>query len=174
MPWYVLFWKQNIFQYTPDVTENKKAARFLQVCPDSCNPNWFIDTHTNKNWSPNRSVRLLKLSTIPVDSLALFNCNITELYRYLHMTCQLKLIIYITDKKLYKSLVFCMFYPNCQHLRCSLMHLRQSGYVLETQLLPQWMRLQRSSCGRGCRNCLFNISHVSMVSLANIFFFEIN
>jgi len=38
---------ENILKYTPDVTENKKAARFLQVCPDRRNPNRFVDAHTN-------------------------------------------------------------------------------------------------------------------------------
>ena len=35
------------FKYTPDVTENKKAAHFVQVCPDCRNPNRFTDAHTN-------------------------------------------------------------------------------------------------------------------------------
>ena len=38
---------ENIFKYTPDVTENKKAAHFIQVCPDCRNPIRFIDAHTN-------------------------------------------------------------------------------------------------------------------------------
>ena len=38
---------ENIFKYTPDVTENKKAARFLQACTDCRNPSRFNDAHTN-------------------------------------------------------------------------------------------------------------------------------
>ena len=38
---------ENIFKYTPDVTENKKAAGFRQVCTDCRNPSRFTDAHTN-------------------------------------------------------------------------------------------------------------------------------
>ena len=38
---------ENIFKYTPDVTENKKAAHFIQVYLDCRNPIRFIDAHTN-------------------------------------------------------------------------------------------------------------------------------
>ena len=38
---------ENIFKYTPDVTENKKSAGFLQVCTDCRNPSGFTDAHTN-------------------------------------------------------------------------------------------------------------------------------
>ena len=38
---------ENVFKYTPDVTENKKAVRFLQVCTDCRNPRRFSDVHTN-------------------------------------------------------------------------------------------------------------------------------
>ena len=38
---------ENIFKYNPDVIENKKSARFLQVCTDCRNPSRFTDAHTN-------------------------------------------------------------------------------------------------------------------------------
>ena len=38
---------ENIFKYIQDMTENKKAARFLQVCTDGRNPSRFTDAHTN-------------------------------------------------------------------------------------------------------------------------------
>ena len=39
---------ENILKYTPDVTKNKKAARFLQVCPDRRNPYRFMDARSYK------------------------------------------------------------------------------------------------------------------------------
>ena len=40
---------ENIFKYTPDVTENKKAARCtcLRECTDCRDPSRFTDAHTN-------------------------------------------------------------------------------------------------------------------------------